>query len=476
MGWHQVSPTRWECPLVGMEDYFAYTEEVSANRFCGRQHYIVSSTFKVDLNLPGDKVEALKRAWKHLRFQQPQIAATTEDGNKVYEVPSSTADLDNWANATLVVSDALNAESLIETAPLFKQSTLYYFPHSSELLLRVHHQINDGIGSLQAMHIFFNALASPNSPSNPDPNSLAWGTEPPRLSPPIDSFLNPTPNQPPTPSQSEKAIAKLTAYTSALPSLGPISAVGEVPPGKCLFLHRALSPTLTTAIIKRCKEKKITVTTAVHAAYVAMLQSLGDHSPCATALGRTKRYTGLTVHNMRRYVEGRSQPREATVALYYSPQFISIPVPEAYGTVCEVLKAHYRDSLEEQVKEYNEAFTRTLAAVVRSEEYQNAPIPTDATVSSLGVLERYVDHSYGCGDGGEEEEEGEGKARVEILDYRLGCDIVLGMNIVHFWTWRGQLHFNYSFNDAYEEEGMVGEYLAEMERVLRVELVGEGVE
>ncbi|KAL5340331.1 hypothetical protein BJX70DRAFT_396839 [Aspergillus crustosus] len=426
-----------------MEDYFTFTAEISANLFAGRQHDIVCSIFKVALNLPGvEVVPALKRAWIQLRYEQPQIAAATENYKKVYEVPSTEDALQAWVDSTfVVVSDAENAEQFLKSVPGIDQATLYYLPKSSELTLRVHHQINDGIGSLQAMRVFFNVLANPPKSLSSD---LSWGTEPCRLPLPLEEVLGHTPDTPPTPSQSEKGTARLMAYLSNLPAIGPVSTVGKTPAGENLTIERVLSPSTTAAIIQESKEMGITITSAVHAAYILMLQTLGDPD------SNQSRYTGITAHNMRRHVPSLSNPKKATVGLYYAPQFVTIPLPPGvseagegttYTTVAKTLDEHYRTTIDDETLAVHGAFTSALATIVRSEEYQAAPIPADATMSSLGVLER--------------------------------CDIVLGKNTVHFWTFRENMHLVYSFNGAYKDSGDVEGYLEEMERVLRVELIGE---
>ncbi|KAL4789740.1 hypothetical protein BDV19DRAFT_373701 [Aspergillus venezuelensis] len=382
---------------------------------------------------------ALKQAWIRLRFEHPQIAASTEGGKKVYETLDEAA-LQAWADSTLIVSSASNADELLQTVSPIMQITLYYVPRSNELVLRCHHHINDGIGSLQAMNLLFQWLGEPST-------DLAWGSEHVRLPAPLEESLGSP--QTLTPEQTEKAAARLMAYLNQLPAIGPVCEVGKVAPSQAKTMDVTFSPEFTAAIIKSSKERGITVTAAVHAAYAQMLQRYPDPK------SEQSRYTAITAHNMRQYLaQNRDQP---FVSLYYAPQFICIPLPASYSELAQALDHHYKTAINDEALRVHDAFTRTLAAAVRTPEYQNAPIPADATISSLGIIEKYLQPEYG--------------STVRINDFRMGCDIILGMNTLHFWTFRNQMHLGYSFNDAYEEPVNVKAYLEEIEKILREELV-----
>ncbi|KAL4749567.1 hypothetical protein BDW72DRAFT_204641 [Aspergillus terricola var. indicus] len=439
MGWTQISPTRWETPLRGMEDYFAFTGNIPGTIGDERYHYLIISKFKVEINIPN--VEgALRQAWIKLRFEHPQIAATTEDGKKVYEVVDNAA-LQAWVNSTLIVSSAASADELLQTVSPIRQTTLYYVPRSSELVLRCHHHINDGIGSLQAMDLLFKWLGEP-------PTKLAWGSEHIRLPAPLEESLGAP--EVLTPEQAEQGAARLMAYLNKLPAIGPVCKVGKAPPGQAKTEESTFSSEFTAAIVKSSKEQGITVTAAIHAAYIKMLQKYPDPE------SELSRYTGITAHSMRRYLaQNRDQP---VVSLCYACQFVSIPLPASYHELAQALDRHYKTTINDEALKVHDAFTRTLAALVRTPEYQNAPIPTDATTSSLGIIENYLQREYGN--------------TVKVNDFRIGCDIILGMTTLHFWTFRNQMHLVYSFNDAYEEPTDARAYLNEMEKVLREDLVG----
>lgn len=89
MGWEKVSEHRWERPVDGMEGYYILTGNLSASLSDGREHHAVFSMLKIEAD-PTDLESKLRYAWKQLRYEQPQIAATVEGMKKVYEVPDET--------------------------------------------------------------------------------------------------------------------------------------------------------------------------------------------------------------------------------------------------------------------------------------------------------------------------------------------------------------------------------------------------
>ena len=106
------------------------------------------------------------------------------------------------------------------------------------------------------------------------------------------------------------------------------------------------------------------------------------------------------------------------------------------------------------------AYNAVLIAMLKAPEAQRVAVPTDAFVSSLGVVERYLRREYG--------------GVVTVRDYRFTVDAVLGMDALHVLTFRDELRLVYSFNDGYEEAGVIRGYLDDVERVLREEVVVVG--
>ncbi|KAL2825506.1 hypothetical protein BDW59DRAFT_146295 [Aspergillus cavernicola] len=441
MGWSQVSPTRWERPLNGMEEYFVFIGNITAALYDGRQQYTVCSKVKVDLNLPNPG-SALRNAWKQVRYEEPDIATTLEEGKKVYEVLDETG-IEKWLESTFIVDPTRDGEELYRLGRKTKPATLYYLPKSSELVLHAHHATIDGVGMIMWWDRFFRALTNPKT-------DITFGDEHVRLAPALDDILGS--GGPPTPGQNERATALFMEYITKLPSIGLISKVGKVPAGQCQAMEHVFDAETTAAIINACKARGITVSSAIHAAYIGILSKYADPE------SNTTRYTSPSEFNLRSHLEA---PYSGTAAAnYYIPLPFSIELPATFSEITTVLNKYYRTTIKDNpdILEIHGYFTRVLEQFVKTPVYQGAPIPTDALVSSLGIVESHLQRSYGN--------------TVVVKDWKLACDVILGMTGFHFYTFHDKLRFVYQFNEAYQAPADIKMYLEDIERILKEELLG----
>jgi hypothetical protein len=116
------------------------------------------------------------------------------------------------------------------------------------------------LGLLMLLDRYLNALA------NSVTENITFGDEVNRLAPPLAEVLG-VPDKP-TPEQTEKVTSLLMAYATKVPGIGPVSKVNRAPAGICRNTRLTFPPQTTEAIVQVCKEKGITVTSAVHAAYI----------------------------------------------------------------------------------------------------------------------------------------------------------------------------------------------------------------
>ncbi|KAL3443122.1 hypothetical protein BJX65DRAFT_298500 [Aspergillus insuetus] len=387
IAWKQASATRWERHLTGMEDYLVETGRASLELYDGRQQYNIFSEVRVEIIVP-DVESAMRQAWKQLRYEQPAIAATLGGDRKVYKSPDEAA-LEEWIKSTFIVSDRTDTDTL--TSKPIRQATLYYLPATSEL------------------HCFMKALASPH------PNVL-FGHEHVRLLAPHDEALAYTGS--PTAKQSLDTTAMITGYLQSLPGIGLPSEIGKAPAGACRNREHIFSKDTTADIIAACMEKKVSVTSAVHAAYV-----------CA-------------------------------VAVYYVRIPFTMDLPSSYRAIARALHEHYQTTLKgsPQTVALTPHYCHSISALAKTEQFKFAPPVTDGFLSSLGVVEKHLHREYG--------------ETVKVTDFKLGLDVVFGTSGFLFYTFDEQLRFVYSFNDGYENPEKVREYLEDVYRILREELLG----
>ncbi|KAF5862895.1 hypothetical protein ETB97_011036 [Aspergillus alliaceus] len=207
----------------------------------------------------------------------------------------------------------------------------------------------------------------------------------------------------------------------------------------CTSLHHRRS------IVQACNGKGITVATSVHAAY-----SLGLMKH-ANPLSNTPRYTTVNSFNLRDYLPA---PYNKSAAANY-PTIIpfTIDLPADFSQLAQALNHRCRNGVG--------AYNSFLVGMARTPKAEAAPVPTDACVSSLGVIEKYLQRSNGN--------------TVTVKDYKIVLDVVLGIDASLLSTFKDQLRLVYSFNDGvyeYEEPTKITEYLNHVAKVLNEELLG----
>lgn len=443
MSWSRSSSTRWTRPLSGMEGYFNFVRGVSASLCDGRQHYTLLSKVRVELDLP-DVLPSLKYAWRQLRYQQPQIAATVENMELVYKITNETSVVE-WVDETFIVSSALDANELCGSVQPIKQATLYYIPASSELVLRVHHIIIDGTGVKLFWHSYFNALVAPLS-------QITFGDEHLRLPPVLEEALGNS--EQPTQEQADRAAALPGPVAEIMPGIGPVSKLGKAPSGRIRNREYVFSPQKTKAVIKACKHKLFSVTSAVHAAYIQTITKYAD--PTANI----SRYVTVNSLSLRPYLPEPYNTSDYSVSLYYAPLPFVLNTPTSFSEAATALHEHYQTGFKTNTENRDICgyVTCMLRDMVQTPEFQARPISRDALVSSLGVVEEHLKHTYGT--------------TVTVKDFMFGAETVLGMSMLFVYTFRDQLRLVYSFNDGFEEESDIQMYLEELDTALTEELLG----
>ncbi|RAL02639.1 uncharacterized protein BO80DRAFT_433447 [Aspergillus ibericus CBS 121593] len=239
MAWSQVSPRRWERRIDGLDGFCAHIASVSASLYNGQHHLTTFNKLQLELNMPAADLEAsLKRAWIQLR-------------------------------STFIVSVATDGDELHPTVPPIAQTTLYYLPTTSELILRAPHHLLDGTGIMRLWDRFLGILVSP-----PEATKITFPDEPSWLPPSLSEVLG-VPDEP-TPEQRAMIMEMFRPYQEHGPGIGPISNLGSRPAGYCRHAKLVVPPHITQAIIQACKAKGISVSSAIQAAYIQTIKQHAD--------------------------------------------------------------------------------------------------------------------------------------------------------------------------------------------------------
>jgi hypothetical protein len=231
--------------------------------------------------------------------------------------------------------------------------------------------------------------------------------------------------------------------------IGLPSEIGKPPAAACRNHEHIFSKAATGDIIAACKEKGLSVTSAVHAAYVCMLVKHPDPA------SNQSRYTTANEFNRRPYLPSPHSTASSAAAAYYVPMPFNMDLPASYMDIAQALHEHYQLSLKgsPETVALTPNYCHSIAVLAKTELLKSAPIATDGLVSSLGIVENYLHRQYG--------------QTVKVTDFKLGIDVALGASGFFFYTFHDQLRLVYSFNDGYEEPDEVMEYLEDVERILR---------
>ncbi|KAJ5713478.1 uncharacterized protein N7483_010659 [Penicillium malachiteum] len=460
MSWSQVSENRWKRPGNGLEGFFHVMESTSSSHCEGRQHFTIFSRLKIDIQSLATDLEVqdkLRYAWKQLRYEQPQIAVTTEGFDKIYEVPDE-AGIESWLDRTFIVSDVIDGDVIGNEGATIKQATLYYLPEASQLVLRAAHSIIDGVGTILLWDSYLTALFNPN------PNlKFGSGEECLRLPPSLDVALGHPETLP------EETVAKgmelFGEAVSLMPGVGPVNKVGTVPSGPSQRRESEYSKKTTKAIVEACKQNGYSVTAAIHAAFVLTIVKHAD--PAQLSDPKSSKYVTVNSFNLRSHLpESYSQ---FAAAVYYTtwPLIVDRPDKFKFEELVRLIDEKYKTSFNDNPENIAlcGAVNNALCDIVKTPEFWAAPPSRDALVSSLGIVERYLQQSYTPADEASPDNKN-GITKVTVEDFKFGTETILGQSMLFLYTFRDRLRVVFGFNEAYEDESHVQTYLEDMQSIL----------
>ncbi|KAI1083674.1 hypothetical protein F5B20DRAFT_528043 [Whalleya microplaca] len=256
-----------------------------------------------------------------------------------------------------------------------------------------------------------------------------------------------------TQAQSEKATALFLSWTTRVPGIGPVSRLGTAPAGRCQNFELMFPTKTTEALVTACKHRGISMTAAIHAAYVGAIVKHADPK------SKLEEYVTAPNFNLRPYLPEPYSSSKHAVSVYYTPLPYKIDLPASYWDIARSLHKYYQTSFKgnPETLEITGYFTQALFSAVQTPEFLANPVSKDALISSLGIAERYVQREYG--------------SDIKVKDIKIGIDVVMGMSFFFFYTFRDQLRLVYSFNDGFEEAENIQMYLEEVQAVLVKELL-----
>jgi hypothetical protein len=409
---------------------------------------------------PSEKVaQAFKDAWKALRLlKSPDIATTFGDGHKHYKVPSSQ-ELEAWLNETFRVAQTGKTLHALDNEMQLRVELLpvcYIVPQPTQdgtfkglLILFISHWRTEASGSFKIINQLFdyasdllNGASTRVALSNHTP-----GSEIHLLTPALEDIL--MPNQQSTPEAKTRIETSIADYTSQLPALDfPIQGSLSAGPSYVNLNHRIYTPASTSSLLSACRAKGISVTSAIHSAYLGAVWDVAEPSK------RDRSYACIMPAQVRNRLPASSPFREQ--GCWNSAQLLMLAAPagqdfltRARGLRRQYARADQETWLREDMREASRQTT---------EYFANAPPEPVALpyLTSMGLLDGDVIVS---------EHGGLKIETVTVWADPIGPGIVLGL-----WTFRGRLNIQISWNVAFHGDGQIQEVMDMIDRILAVEL------
>lgn len=399
----------------------------------------------------GSPVDALRNAWKQMRFTFPEIAASVQNGIYVYEVPKTPADVEDWlAKTYVVVQENLTADEFMQSLPPSKFMTLHFLSHTSEVILSSSHFRLDGPAFMALFNYLTHAIAKPEHHE--------FGTEPANLSPSFETSAE-VPQAPYTPEIEAAAMSRLMAFSSQLPpvTLKPTHSPHS-PAGVSARTTLTISESESKAIITACKAHALTVNVAQHSALVSAVVALDGTAPEGVA---ERAFSAIAAFGLRKYSKastaGSASSGGGAATIASSGNVYPITVTDgSFNSHAAQLKDIYAKGFDDFMPSMSCAQEKMLP-MLENPMPAEMPGQTDPVMSGLGVVDKLIAPEV-------KNEKGEVVLRVE--DFWVGMEILQRAPQLFFWTWKGQLVWTVCYNEAYWSKDDMTTLLEETKRQL----------
>lgn len=456
MSWIETTPGHYQRPLGGAENgmIVAITVERQLVREPIRIHAFAD--FTLEEGNSNDVIVAFRDAWKALRLlKSPDIATTYADGYTHYNVPS-VEELDKWVQDTFRVAGYQTSVRAVVKEMQLQQEMLpilYLLPQSAEagfkgsVILFISHWRTEAAGAFKLLSQIFD-YASDILSGTSTREALTQhipGSEAGLLNPTLEEILMPNKS---TSSESKMRIQQILAdYDSKLPPLdfpmqGDVSAI----PSSVKLNLRRYKETATSNLVKLCKAKGISVTSAVHSAYLEAVWQLADDDK------KSRNYAGMMPAQVRTRLPRTSPYRDQGAWNASQMLMLSTAVGQDFLTRALDLKRQY--ALADQQTWLFED-TREM-----SEQLRTHPLALEASMpwfTSHGVLDReMIPPNHG---------------NLKIEKVMVFADPVLGPGIVlGVWTFRGKMTIEVHWNTAFYSDSVMQSTLDIIDKTLNTEL------
>lgn len=481
--WKLTKPGRWERDIDEVEEF--YTSLAKAYEGTGRVFFAMTGfiSFSVPVQPDSDSLRtekrlemALKNAWTRLRFDHPTIASKVQFDpaqqkyKKTYETFTDSASQRQWLDDTFRVVperisglDWCNSDPPVPALPtlfLIKSPTSNGDTFRANLVLRSHHDIIDGMGTLLLFNNLFSLAADAYEQTEYD--SPQFGDEWSNLSPPLRIAAGIPATLPP---EHEEHMRRILQHNASLREgieiASPPFQRQITLPGKHQRVAVTLSEDTTARILEKCRSLGLSITHAYHAAIALAVRDLQERKECE----RMVRYISYCLVNERNHCNPPYSTSGHPASVYHSVSgrglAVDLTVPalgisdtapndnEEFLLIAQHIRDYYleiRDNVE-HIK-LIPAFWAMSISPYPGPEPPTIPARNETpsvSISSMGVLDKVIRHNYGSFSVDDPWVTGE--------ELGTGLGLFLG-------TWKGRLTLSAAYNDAWHEKEEVLDVLS----------------
>ncbi|RAL13388.1 uncharacterized protein BO97DRAFT_450053 [Aspergillus homomorphus CBS 101889] len=485
--WKPVSRTRWERPTDEAEQF--YTSLAKAHEGTGRTFFAMTGFIALSLPIAAESSrpeietrmeDALRKAWLQLRYAHPTIASRVEysrlEGRckKVYETFSSSCMQEDWLDRTFCVVDEgvtgiewCNCDPPVPELPtLFLIKTPYRDEGRirADVVLRAHHDIIDGVGTL----MLFDNLLGHAARAYEEQSAYElprFGGEWVNLSPSLRVAAS-IPAQM-MPAQEER-MREVLEFNAGLRRGVEVASVpfkqDSALPGRHQRVAITLAAETTKRLLETCRAARLSITHAYHTAVALCVRDAQDRRPTE----RMVRYVNYSLINERsRCAEPYSTPAHPA-AVYHSVSgrglAVDLVVPASSDSADVAADSTRRHEFKETAGTIRDFYLGirddaehinlvpaywAMSTLSYPADGKTPPVPPrnetpSVSISSMGVLDSMIQHRHGD---------------FEVDDpWVTGEELGTGLGLF-LGTWKGRLTLSAAYNEAFHEQKEVLEFL-----------------